>query len=353
MDLHHKLRELRVARGMTQETAAEQLGVSSQTVSKWERGLRSPDISLLPRIAVLYDCSLDAMFQMNTVRGIEHQKEFQNKLKSLLEQKDWDGMYRAWLQEIELLPDQYANYLDVMRFVIRQKFFDDEHIAKMLNLAAYVENHCVDIDIRNEMYRILVELCSYSENPSVKEQSMAYYLRIPKLHHSRELFAKCVMEGEEYRRQVKQNIVHMIDLIEGSILQLVPPDMPPAEKIFYYRKAAELYETVLDGQYGGLCDVALLFNYANVAAQLVKMGNTEEAERYMARALEMLERHLSAEARGSHSALVDSIAPPERTPPEKLVVHSLEEMVRNQDLSPFWGEIQDILRRYTAYFSLV
>ena len=65
MALKDQLKELRAARGMTQETVAEELGVSSQTVSKWERGLLSPDISLLPKIAILYQCSIDSLFQMN------------------------------------------------------------------------------------------------------------------------------------------------------------------------------------------------------------------------------------------------------------------------------------------------
>lgn len=49
-----KLQKLRHAKGWTQETVAERLGVTAQTVSKWERGLLSPDISLLPKIALLY-----------------------------------------------------------------------------------------------------------------------------------------------------------------------------------------------------------------------------------------------------------------------------------------------------------
>ena len=52
MELKNKLKELRVTHGMTQEAVADHLGVSSQTVSKWERGLLSPDIALLPKIAL-------------------------------------------------------------------------------------------------------------------------------------------------------------------------------------------------------------------------------------------------------------------------------------------------------------
>ena len=43
MELRSKLKELRVSHCMTQETVAEYLGVSSQTVSKWERGFAAPD----------------------------------------------------------------------------------------------------------------------------------------------------------------------------------------------------------------------------------------------------------------------------------------------------------------------
>ena len=64
MELKNKLKELRTSRNMTQEAVAEQLGVSSQTVSKWERGLLSPDILLLPKIALLFKCSIDSLFDM-------------------------------------------------------------------------------------------------------------------------------------------------------------------------------------------------------------------------------------------------------------------------------------------------
>lgn len=53
------LAALRKARGMTQQEAADQLGVSNKTVSKWENGAGLPDITVLPALAELYGVTAD------------------------------------------------------------------------------------------------------------------------------------------------------------------------------------------------------------------------------------------------------------------------------------------------------
>ena len=52
------LKTLRKEKNLTQEQAAEQLGVSNRTVSRWETGTNMPDISLLVEIAELYGVSI-------------------------------------------------------------------------------------------------------------------------------------------------------------------------------------------------------------------------------------------------------------------------------------------------------
>lgn len=51
MDFGNKLLEARRARGMNQEALAEALGVSRQTIYKWESGITYPDIDVLFKIA--------------------------------------------------------------------------------------------------------------------------------------------------------------------------------------------------------------------------------------------------------------------------------------------------------------
>ncbi len=57
------LRNLRLEKGYTQERIAEELGVSAQSVSRWECGNTLPDVMLLPKIARLYGITVDDLYR--------------------------------------------------------------------------------------------------------------------------------------------------------------------------------------------------------------------------------------------------------------------------------------------------
>ncbi|MCL2409742.1 MAG: helix-turn-helix domain-containing protein [Oscillospiraceae bacterium] len=63
------LKTLRKGSGLTQEEAAEILGISAQSVSKWERGDTLPDITLLPALANLYKVSVDELIGMDKINA--------------------------------------------------------------------------------------------------------------------------------------------------------------------------------------------------------------------------------------------------------------------------------------------
>ncbi|HBA51017.1 MAG TPA: hypothetical protein DCZ91_25105 [Lachnospiraceae bacterium] len=53
---------LRKKRNLTQEAMADLIGVSAQSVSKWENNINMPDISLLPVLADFFACRIDDLF---------------------------------------------------------------------------------------------------------------------------------------------------------------------------------------------------------------------------------------------------------------------------------------------------
>ena len=60
--LAENILRLRKEQGMTQATLATRLGITAQAVSKWESGRSAPDIELLPRLAEILSCDIDALF---------------------------------------------------------------------------------------------------------------------------------------------------------------------------------------------------------------------------------------------------------------------------------------------------
>ena len=57
----NRITKFRKAKGMTQEELANQLGVSSQAVSKWENDISCPDISLLPKLCRMLGITVDEL----------------------------------------------------------------------------------------------------------------------------------------------------------------------------------------------------------------------------------------------------------------------------------------------------
>lgn len=61
-----RIAQKRKALGLTQETLAAQLGISSQAISKWENDISYPDISLLPALAKILNCTTDELLSGKT-----------------------------------------------------------------------------------------------------------------------------------------------------------------------------------------------------------------------------------------------------------------------------------------------
>lgn len=59
------IKKLRTERGITQEELANRIGVSFQAVSKWETNTTTPDIAIIPRLALFFGVSIDSLFAMN------------------------------------------------------------------------------------------------------------------------------------------------------------------------------------------------------------------------------------------------------------------------------------------------
>lgn len=72
---------LRKEKGMTQLQLAEKMGVTDKAVSKWERDLSFPDVNSIPKLAELFNVTVDELIQAKSKEDIAEKKV--SKLVSL------------------------------------------------------------------------------------------------------------------------------------------------------------------------------------------------------------------------------------------------------------------------------
>ncbi len=105
--LGENIRNLRKKADLTQEQLAERLGVTYQSVSRWENGTSYPDLELIPAIAGVFSVSTDALLGIPELEKEERAKEAFDALRREIIKKDFD------VNTInELIRDIRRNYLD-------------------------------------------------------------------------------------------------------------------------------------------------------------------------------------------------------------------------------------------------
>lgn len=99
MSLGSSLFQGRKQSGMSQEAVAEKLGVSRQTVSKWETDETLPDIRQAKRLAMLYGLTLDELIDFDLdVQELE--RVVQNTSEEVQQKVDWN---KLWAEQYPVL----------------------------------------------------------------------------------------------------------------------------------------------------------------------------------------------------------------------------------------------------------
>ena len=120
MNLGNNLFQARKKAGLSQESVAEKLGVSRQTISKWETDETIPDIYQSKKLAKLYNLTLDELIDFDI-----DIKEIEEIIKNTDEEKEskinWTN---AWSKKYPVLKN-YTQQVDTSKYsTIIRKLLD-------------------------------------------------------------------------------------------------------------------------------------------------------------------------------------------------------------------------------------
>ena len=136
MNIGNSLFQARKKCGLSQEEVAEKLGVSRQTVSKWETDETVPDIRQSKKMAKFYHVSLDELIDFDI--DIQEIKEAINKTREDVEKKiNWTN---AWGKKYPILLkyqedvniSNYAHRIHVMLDELIQEYQFNEQDAMLV-----------------------------------------------------------------------------------------------------------------------------------------------------------------------------------------------------------------------------
>lgn len=97
MNLGNSLFNARKRSGLSQENVAEKLGVSRQTISKWELNETLPDIWQSKRLSKLYHVTLDELIDFDVdVKEIE--QIIKNTSEKTEQKIDWTSLWGKNIQ---------------------------------------------------------------------------------------------------------------------------------------------------------------------------------------------------------------------------------------------------------------
>lgn len=130
MELGNKIKNLRLRAGMTQEMLAEELGVSFQTISKWENSVCAPDIAMLPKLSVYFGVTIDELFDLTAEQRL-------HRIENMLDMEQ-ELPHSTFTETVDFLNEQLEGECDKARIY---SFLGHLYHHRMMSDSAKVDKY--------------------------------------------------------------------------------------------------------------------------------------------------------------------------------------------------------------------
>ena len=193
MALAENIKALRKKKGMTQEELAEDLHISAQAVSKWETGQSCPDVEMLPKLAIIFDTSLDKLFDFDH-RKIE--EEVDALVKESVPMRKEPAKAEAFYREALRKYPGNEVLLNCLLMVI-----DEERADERIRIAEQVIEETKEDAIKYDALRLLTQTYHTLGQHAMSEH---YLAQIPELYFLKTEIAAIVLDGKEQQDAISK-----------------------------------------------------------------------------------------------------------------------------------------------------
>jgi len=280
------IKKLRKERELTQEVLANFLGVSYQSVSKWERGDSYPDITLLPEIAGFFKVSVDELLGVNKA---EEEAEIIKELEAYDNIRDKKLKQEIISRLKEKFPNDFRILLRYMSCLVHFEENTPENVAKIIAIYENIKQNCNNDKIRISAKRHIIEFykgLSEKEGSGITFEDCEKIIKeMPRMRDGQEMFCFYYPENYPNGDEIIMNTLEE----QFLLLNTVYSHYFHYNGFFYDRNFSDewvlsAFKTELDflnfvyddGHYGKMWRT-VIYNYGHLGVRYFKLGDTANA----------------------------------------------------------------------------
>lgn len=194
--------EIRKTKNLTQKQLAEKIGVTDKAVSKWERGLGCPDVSLLGELSNALDVGIGELLNGERNENLKDNNEFIEKAVLFSNQCTQKNIYNKLSYLVLILISLLSIYL-VFVNIVQLKFLN--------NKSEYYVNQATIAKMQEE-YDLIQSKIDFLKNNNIDK------LKIGNVDYQDIL----IMTSEEYLNNISRtNLLNFEGKLKLSTLELI------------------------------------------------------------------------------------------------------------------------------------
>lgn len=274
INLKDKLRTLRQRKNVTQEALANHLGITPQSVGKWERGEGFPDITLLPRIAFYFDVTVDELLGVGQARVEEAIAGYQRQSKIYCHNGENQKNLELWEKAYSEYPNDCRVIEGLMSAINGDAVYPcpKDDAERIIALAQELLEKTTDSKLRESAIQTLC----YTYESIDKEKALHYADMFGSFYATREHFRAHILDGEEGVEACQYYISQLI--FEASLTAMgmtVKVDFSHEETIEAFRFAIDILKRLYsDGNIGHDANMVSYY-YLHIATEYAEMKDAE------------------------------------------------------------------------------
>jgi len=306
------LKHLRKTKNVTQEALADHLGISIQAVSKWERDEGYPDITLLPKIAMFYNTTVDNLLGVGEMQVESKIAEYWQESDTLQRTAEFDKNLVLWEEATREFPNNHSVMHGYMTALMLKNGIcqnPTEYADEIIKVGERLFAESTEVQHKYEVIWNLTRLYSQLGN---EEKAMEYATQAPILDITVANLLTHVLKGEKAVAHVQEVLKDFAYLMYNQVEVLVREgNFSNAERrkahIYSINFFNLLYE---DGDYGFIC-TRIADIYSDIAMCDAIDGNKEEALKHITLAVDCVIKFLTQRGFKHTSFMVNRLEHPD------------------------------------------